>query len=385
MNNSAPQYRSWLQSIVDGGNTVTGGAQGVSRSQYELTPTQASALLGVVGDDAVINQEFMADPYKYTGNDRGQVFSTNNPSGQNWGIGPQSAEALNRQAMSLYETQFGKTLGQNTGTGGWTSQNQALYDQSVAELNRQLGRADTQRDIALGNVGSQYNQKYQGLQSGRKQAQSDFDFNSTTNRQNYLTDENRINSQGAQGLRGLLRQLGAMGAGGGSAYQYSAPEAVGNFVREQMTGAGQGFAQNAQNLDRSLTTFNNQADAQEKQLGDWRKQQENQVRSTAEQNKVSLLDTLRQLAATRAQSMGSNIQAALDPFTNQIRQAETSIDQLGRFNPQFSGAIPTYSAPELSRFQASQTPGAQITPMGQTGQTPYLNLLLGRDEERRLR
>lgn len=93
-------------------------------------------------------------------------------------------------------------------TQTWTPQQQAEYDRAVAEANRQLGRLDPQLQTSLANLGDVYNQRMRGLQSGRNQAQADYDFGMTTNRQNYTTDVNRINSQAAQGLRGLLRQLG---------------------------------------------------------------------------------------------------------------------------------------------------------------------------------
>lgn len=284
----------------------------------------------------------------------------------------------------------GQTLGRNTGSGGssapvstWTPQNQQMYDYSVGEINRQLGRLGNQYNAAVGNIDSTYNQRLGGLQSARGQAKENFDFGTTTNQQNYTTDQNRIQSQASQGLRGLLRQLGAMGAGGGSAYLYSAPEAVGQFAQEQLSGAGQGYAQNARELDKTFTTFSRDADNQEKQLKDWRTQGRRQAESQRQQARVSLLETLQKLNAERAQAQGGNVAAALEKYTPQISRAEGQIDALARFRPTFDGKTPVYQAPELSRFNIANNPQAQLTPMGagMGARTPYMNMLLGRDEQ----
>lgn len=312
---------------------------------------------------------------------------------------PESSSGYTPRGISLHGGSSGNTkayttTNQNTGSGGgytppasnWTPQNQQMYDYSVDEINRQMGRLGNQYNAAIGNIDSTYNQRLGSLQSARGQAKENFDFGTTTNQQNYVTDQNRIQSQASQGLRGLLRQLGAMGAGGGSAYLYSAPEAVGQFAQEQLSGTGQGYAQNARDLDRTLTTFNRNADNQEKELKDWRAKRRQEAKSQREQARVSLLETLRQLNAERAQAQGGSITAALEKYTPQIARAEGRIDALARFRPTFDGRTPVYEAPELARFNIANNPQAQLTPMsaGMGGRTPYLNMLLGRDDEERL-
>lgn len=42
--------------------------------------------------------------------------------------------------------------GGNGSTSSWTPQNQALYDQSVGEINHQIGRADKQLGTTLANI-----------------------------------------------------------------------------------------------------------------------------------------------------------------------------------------------------------------------------------------
>lgn len=123
-----PQYRQWLQGIVNG--TVSGGSP--------ANRTEASALLQVVGDDGNVNDYFLSDPYAYTGDDRGQVFSTTEGSGNNIGYGPEGITTTNNAFKQLYLNEYPD--GFNPPTGG-----SVLGSTGTADADAEKARLDAER------------------------------------------------------------------------------------------------------------------------------------------------------------------------------------------------------------------------------------------------
>jgi hypothetical protein len=341
----------------------------------------AGYALAHVGNDGVLDTQKL-----------GTTAATHRPDGghQDWmnQVTDYTQNQYNSWSNNVPTLGAGTNTGTGTGTGGtapqstWTPAQQSLYDMSVGQANRNLGRIPGQLNTAYGNIQDQFNQQRNALQSRRGQAQQDFTDSSTRNQQNYLTDQNMANAQGAKGLRGLLRQLGAMGGGGGSAYLYSAPEAVGDFVQQQLSGAGQGFAQNASQLTSTYDRFNQDSENQEKELNDWRGQQRSQAATQAEQQKINLRNLLSELAGQRALALNQNAQPMMQPQISAIEAAQNRIDELQRFSPTFSGETPVYSAPELSQFTPDSRPQIDVRGGAQgRGATPYLDVLLGRKRD----
>lgn len=286
--------------------------------------------------------------------------------------------------------QTGDVQGVNTGTSGgtssWTSQDQAAYDQGIAIANTNLGRLPTQLDTARGNIDTQFGVKQNEIDSSLEQAQTNFQGGQTQNQQQRVTNNNQINQQAQGGLRALLRQIGASGGGGGSAYLYSAPQIVGEAAQQDLGGANQNFAQNQRALTSNFDQFKRENEQQGIQLGDWRTEQRQNAKTNYLTNKNNLLNSLAQLNAQRSLATGGDPTAAIQPYIDQINTNNTSIDELAAFNPQFSGKTPAYQAPNLSQFTLRDNPQIESTMRNaQGGVTPYLNLLLGRDDrEQRL-
>jgi hypothetical protein len=94
-------YRQWLQQLSNAGNI------------------EANALLKVVGDDLRIDDRFMADPYAFTGNDRGQVFTDLEPvgSGNNMGYGPQGMSDINEKLSAQYRQVAPSSTNTTTSSG----------------------------------------------------------------------------------------------------------------------------------------------------------------------------------------------------------------------------------------------------------------------------
>jgi hypothetical protein len=246
---------------------------------------------------------------------------------------------------------------------------QAANQQAIDLANSAMGRLPGQLQTALGNVQHQYDQNYNQLQSGYNQAHQGYDQSTGQNTQQFVTNKNKINDQGSQGLLGLLRTLGQHGAGGSSAALFAAPDAVNQFVTQQRSGAGQTYGENQQALDTNWGNYQSGFANSKKQLADWLSQNQDQARTNSEQNRISLLSQLAGLQASPT---------AAQPYIDKINAANDQIDQLAKFNPTYSGKTPVYNAPDVASYTVDQA-GAPVlgNPGNGTGGGSILNFLLG--------
>lgn len=121
-----PTYRQWLQGIVNGSVSPVGG----------MNKQEASALLQVVGDDGGVDARFVGDSYGFTGDDRGQVFSTTAGKGENTGYGPQSLIGVNNTYANLYNQEYPAPAGGGGGGDGGAAARAAAKE---AEENARRG------------------------------------------------------------------------------------------------------------------------------------------------------------------------------------------------------------------------------------------------------
>lgn len=161
-----------------------------------------------------------------------------------------------------------------TGTGSSSSSydaNAINYWNGVIEQNRnQLGGLNGLLGELNKSTDSDYNTKRNELQSAYDRSKADYDSSTTRNQQQLQTNKNTIADRASQGLRGLLRTLGAMGAGGSSAALYNAPELVTAQANQERTGANQTFGENQQKLDTNWGNYQIDYDNDKKKLEDWK-------------------------------------------------------------------------------------------------------------------
>ncbi len=277
--------------------------------------------------------------------------------------------------------------GNPTGGGGvsaWTPGDQTNYQIGVDQVNSALGRLPGQFDVARGNINNQYNQANQSAVQALGNAKTQFNDGQTTNQQNYRTGQNDVNQMARGDHQSLLRRLSSMGAGGGSEAQYLIPELVGQQAAKGLAGAASNFAGNEQNLNTVYNSYEQDNKRHQDSLVNQRDQQLNQAQSQSDTNKSSLLQQLMGLNSSRAQSMGSNVRTAVDPYLSQINTLAESVNNLGRFNPKYTGEVAAYKAPSLDSFAPAQSGlnQSQAIQNAQGATTPYLEMLMGLKDKR---
>lgn len=261
------------------------------------------------------------------------------------------------------------STGDSTGSSAYASssssynaENEALknrmrgiYDRQIEDINNNLDSLQGQLDNALAGVKNEYNQYKNEQQSQFDANKNDYDNSTLQNRQNLRTNRNDITNRASNGLRGLLRVLGAMGAGGGSEARYEIPQMVTDQANQEFANAGRTYAQNQSNLDTDWGNYRNEFENDKKKLEDW---YSGQVKSKKQENYEkgqSLLADLVTAYGNRAQYGGDYGNGINDAY-NRIADYRSKINELGKFTPtQYTGATSVYKSPDLASYDTGNT------------------------------
>ena len=249
----------------------------------------------------------------------------------------------------------------------------AEYDQGINQINHGLGRLDSQLNVALGNIGKQYNQRANELTSSLNRGRSQYNTQTTENQQDRRTNVNNIDSRSSSGLRSLLAQLGSMGAVGTD--MSLAGRAVQDDASQLRSGAGQTFAKNQRGLDTNWNNLQGDIEDERKKVADWRSSQQDSARSQSKQTRQGLLTQLAQLRAQKAAAQGLNGADAARADLNRANALSREIDNLARINPSYTGRQVSYTPQTLDSYAVGG--GAQVSaaePASQLGADPTLSI-----------
>lgn len=256
----------------------------------------------------------------------------------------------------------------------------AQYDQAIGNTNSAIGRLDPTLQSGYSGIDASYQNALNQLLLGKNQGQQAYDTNKLQTGQNYVGAKNTIGANAGNTLNGLLRLLGSRGAGGGSAYNISAPGAVARGATLQRQDAGNTFGQNNQALDTNwnnfLTGYNNQVSS----AGSQKDQQRQSLEQSINTNRATLLQSLAQLQAQKASAAGGNPVSASQASLN---QANALLNQNANYTTApINYQTQAYTAPSLASYNTN--PQAAPTFNGQAPTSdyfsPYLSSLLGKKQ-----
>ena len=257
----------------------------------------------------------------------------------------------------------------------------SLYDLAIGNTQSAVDRLPGQLEGGYSTIESSYKNALNQLLGGKNRAEGEYGTNKLQTSQDWRTGKNTISSQAGGALQGLLRLLGIRGAGGGSAYQFGAPNAVITGANQQRGALGQTFGRNAQALDTNwgnyMTDYGNSVLDVKNQRGVGRQSLEDQFRT----DKGSLLQQLAELQAQKAAYIGGDPTAASSSY---LDKANTLLGTVGTAKTApIKYSTKAYQAPSLDKYLV----GPGITPTynpQQTGDTtsPYLGALLGNKKNR---
>ena len=257
-----------------------------------------------------------------------------------------------------------------------------VYGQKMQTLLDSINNLSNQANITKRNNQGTYDTNQNELDTTKANSDNSYKTSTTQNGQSYQTNKNTIADQASTGLRGLLRVLGAYGAGGSSAAEYLAPEAVANTASASRAGANQTYAVNQSGLDTNYNSFLNEDTNARKKLTDWLVNENQAADKTSLTNRQSLLTQLADAAGNKAAYSRGSYADASQPYIEQSKSLSPQIDALsGVASRTYDGKTPTYTAKSL----ASYIPTAAGTQVGTTAaqdvSTPYLSLLLSQQKK----
>lgn len=330
----------------------------------------------------------------------GRVGYTN---GSAYGLGTNQSQGYFNSAMAQtsksqndVKTAPNSAIGGNTGTAiapaGGSGVNYAALNanainqlnQSAGLVNNSLGRLDGQLGIARDNINTTFNQRDNELNSQRAANENSYNTSTTQNGQNFRSNKNTINDQASSGLRGLMRMLGAYGAVGSD--MGLAGQAVSDQASQQNAGAGQTFAQNQQSLDTNWGNYKNASDNEKKKLSDWKTTETRNAEAQSQTTRQDLLSKLADINGQISAARGGSYAASAQPYLDQANALSGSIDGLARINPTYTGNTPQYTAASLDSYQTGNGTAGSMDVSGGVAvglNTPYLNMLLGRDDRQK--
>lgn len=254
-----------------------------------------------------------------------------------------------------------------------------IYDRQIDDINNNLGSMDAQLKNSLAGVEGEYNQYKNEQQSAYDANKNSYDNSTLQNQQNLQTNRNRITNNASAGLRGLLRVLGAMGAGDSSVARYDAPDMVRRQANDEYSNAGQVYAQNQQSLDTDWGNYQNEFENDKKKLEDWYNGQVKAKKQENYEKRQSLLADLVTALGNRAQYGGDYGDRVNDAY-NSIADYRNKINELGEYSaPNYTGTTSVYKAPDLASYNANNanlSTTVRDTGAG-TNESPLLTVLRG--------
>lgn len=340
-------YRWW----VGQDNNVWANVEGVG----VVNLGQASGVMKNRGAKQGMDEsKWIEDPNKPASNDQGQALTTTS------GAGSGSYSTTSAEDVALKNRMRG------------------IYDREIADINSNLDSQDSQLANDLAGVESEYNQYKNEQQSSYNANENDYNKSTLQNQQNLQTNRNEITNRASSGLRGLLRILGAMGAGGGSVARYEAPGMVTSQANAEMSNAGQTYAQNQSNLDTDWGNYKEQFENDKKKLEDWKAGQIKAKKQANYEKRNSLLADLVTAYGNRAQyggDYGDNINKVYD----RIAENRGRINDLGKFSaPQYTGMTSVFKSPDLASYDTGNTNlTTAVTESNTSASSPILSALQG--------
>lgn len=341
-------------------------------SQFNKLSSQAKAniLLNNVGNDGKTGNSELADMADYN---------------YRWWLSQRKTNAANPTgtASTTSGTSGGGGSSYNAEEEALKSRMRGIYDKQAEDIKSNINSLGSQLDNDLAAVKGEYDQYKNEQESAYEANKNDYDNSTKQNQQDLETNRNDITNRASTGLRGLLRVLGAMGAGGGSVARYEAPGMVTSQANSEMSNAGRTYAQNQSNLDTDWGNYQNEFENDKKKLEDWYNGQVKAKKQANEEKRQSLLADLVTAYGNRAQyggDYGNNINDAY----KKIAESRNRVTDLGKFTtPNYTGKTAVFKSPDLASYNTGNTQlSTTVTDSNTSASSPLLVALRGLNKKK---
>lgn len=274
-------YRQYLQSVADNmGGTMN---------------REARAILAVTSDDGIVNPAFVSDPYKYTGKDTGRIDI------DGMGYGPEGTQRINGEYLSAYNAARANTNSNSTSYAAAPKK-----DNSAARNATQKAIDSLADEFSVGNQNIEDDATSLLSKYDKEKNQTETDYNENTTTNNLNLQKNKQNAlvaaaQGRRGLRGTLSSLGALSGTG----EVLADRAVQKGANDDLAGAADTFAGNAQTLDKAKSNFDSEDEDRRKELETEKANNRTALEGSIASKKQTLFQKMAELFADEDNNAGA--------------------------------------------------------------------------------
>lgn len=368
-------YRGWLSYLANSGSRTAadllnyagndGGVSDRNASVYYTTGQNGQDINAKAGQ---VNDTYYGQWKQQQGDN--QVIAQDNPE-------TAAAKVVGKKySSSLTDTAAAKQAAQEAEEKRQKQRMIDYYNGMISQKNSAIDDLEGSLKNSLDEIEGNYKTYANEQQSAFNKAKSEYDNSSKQNLQSLITNRNTITDNAAHGLRGLMRVIGAMGAGGGSVARYNAPDAIKAQADQENAGAGLTYAQNQANLDTDWGNYKNDWENDKKKLEDWKTSETKKAKQDIEKQRINLLEQLSELYGNRA-TYGTDLGNSISDITNRVKAANQAIKDLGTYTaPQYNGITAVYEAKPLSGYDTGASDlTTTVQDNGSSGSTNLLSVL----------
>lgn len=283
----------------------------------------------------------------------------------------------------------GSLGGGSAGTAADIADEQAYWQDQIANADQQLARFPQQEAVLRQNAEGAYRSAYDRLVGDKNTTERDYNTKRGQTVEDNIVAKNEINTSVRNRNTGLQRLLGSRGAGNSSAAQILAPFAAAQEGNKQRGAVQKTYGRNIQGLDTAWGDYQKDWD---ESAGDLAVQRDNSIQQGVaglRQSEAGLIEAKGNAAVQKAMAGGANYtQARMQrvPYTQRIQELIGQIDAAGGVK-NFTPKTVAYKAPELGAYTydryGAPVAGSGVNP-NMAQQAGAYWTLLGKDKERRV-
>ena len=274
-----------------------------------------------------------------------------------------------------YPTSSGEYSGGGGGRSSADSEELALYDSQLSQLQKQLDRTGTGLSQGLKGLSDSYNKEKSSANLQRGRAIEGFNTQRTDTTTDKLGSIGQVNNNARNLANSVRRILGLASGSGSSAYQFAAPNAIAKTASVQRTNVNDTYGRNFRDLDtaegRAKVDFQNLLN----DLSEQKKTRESSLRAGVLENRNDISGRLAQVAAERARLAGGGaggIREAQQRYISDIDSRNRSIDSLfERFRTPYNVKAVNVQKPDLAKYTVDRQAINANNQGGNSAYSPY--------------
>ena len=274
--------------------------------------------------------------------------------------------------------QRNQTTGSGTGGTGGTADDISFLNDQQSQLQDLLSRTDTNLNQGLIRNQDQYDTAYGGAQGDKQRQYAQYQDQRVKTNKDKQSALDTIDRNAGQGYNSLAQIIGRSAGTGSSAFRDLLPSVVGKDTSAKRTNAINTSGENLQGIDKAQGQYDISFEGVLSDLLRQKKTNEENLRTSIEQQRQGINSQLSENAGKRAQALGggyAEVKAGQQGFQDAINNSRNTVQGFfDQFRTPYTPKQAVATTPELAQYNTDRS---QVN-AGQQGlgsQNPYESLL----------